>query len=99
VDKGATVKLTVAKPKPAVPDVSSTHPTVVEAQDTLNQAGFKSRTRDQAATSPDQVGHVIRQFPEPGTRRSSGATVTLVVGVEATPTPSPTDTPSPEPTQ
>jgi beta-lactam-binding protein with PASTA domain len=98
VAKNSTVELTVAKQKPAVPDVSSDHPTLQDAQSTLEQAGFKSRTRDQAASSPGEVGHVIRQYPEPGTRRSSGATVTLVVGVEATPTPTPTPTATPTPT-
>jgi beta-lactam-binding protein with PASTA domain len=96
VDKGATVKLTVAKERPAVPDVTTGNPTLQDAEGTLNQAGYKTRTRDQAAPTPDLEGHVLRQFPEAGTRRSTGATITLVVGTTATPTPTPTDTATPE---
>jgi serine/threonine-protein kinase len=96
--KGDTVKLTVAKARPKVPDVSSTHPTLDDATKTLTDAGFQVRTRDQAVTDPTQDGLVIRQFPPAGTRRSTGATITLVVGrASATPTPTPTPSPSPSP--
>jgi serine/threonine-protein kinase len=95
VKKGATVKLTVAKEKPKVPDVQTDHPTLEDARQTLEQAGYKVRTRDQA-TTPDLDGLVVRQFPEPGTPRSTGATITLVIGnSEATPTPTPTETATP----
>jgi serine/threonine-protein kinase len=98
VDKGATVKLTVAKERPKVPDVSTDNPTLEDATATLEKAGYKVRTRDQAAPTPDLEGHVLRQFPEPGTTRSTGATITLVVGTaQATPTPTPTETETPTP--
>jgi serine/threonine-protein kinase len=93
--KGDTVHLTVAKARPQVPDVSSTHPTLDDATKTLTDAGFQVRTRDQAVTDPAQDGLVIRQYPPAGTRRSTGATITLVVGrASATPTPSPTPSPT-----
>jgi beta-lactam-binding protein with PASTA domain len=92
--KGDTVHLTVAKARPQVPDVSTQHPAVDDATTTLTDAGFKVRTRDQPSDQYD--GLVIRQFPPPGTPRSTGATITLVVG-KATPTPTPTPSPSPTP--
>jgi serine/threonine-protein kinase len=95
--KGDKVTLTIAKARPKVPDVSSQHPTLEQATQTLTDAGYKVRTRQQPSDQFD--GRVIRQFPPPGTRRSTGATVTLVVGkASATPTPTPTPTPSPSPT-
>jgi serine/threonine-protein kinase len=97
--KGDTVKLTVAKARPQVPDVSTQHPSLEDATQTLTDAGYKVRTRDQAVTDPAQDGLVIRQFPPPGTQRSTGATITLVVGrASATPTPTPTPSPTPTPT-
>jgi serine/threonine-protein kinase len=98
--KGDTVHLTVAKARPQVPDVSTQHPTLDEATQTLTAAGYKVRTRDQPVTDPAQDGLVIRQFPPPGTPRSTGATITLVVGrLNATPTPSPTPSPTETPTE
>ena len=92
------MQLTVAKARPEVPDVSTQNPPLDDATTTLTDAGFKVRTRQQpSATVPE--GSVIRQFPEPGTQRSTGATITLVVSTGAgTPTPSPTETPTPTPT-
>src|SRR4051794_21600242 len=96
VGKGATVKLTVAKEKPKVPDVTTDNPTLEDARQTLEEAGYKVRTRDQAPPTPDLEGHVLRQFPEAGTPRSSGATITLVIGsAAATPTPTLTATVTP----
>jgi serine/threonine-protein kinase len=96
--RGDTVHLTVAKARPQVPDVSTQHPSLDDATKTLTDAGFKVRTREQASTAVPE-GSVVRQFPEPGTQRSTGATVTLVVSTGAattpTPTPSPTDTATP----
>jgi beta-lactam-binding protein with PASTA domain len=100
LQRGDTVRLTIAKARPQVPDVSTSHPTEDDATKTLTDAGFKVRTRQQASTSVPE-GSVVRQFPEPGTQRSTGATVTLVVSTGAgtpTPTPSPTDTPTPSET-
>jgi serine/threonine-protein kinase len=92
--KGDTVHLTVAKARPKVPDVTTQ--TLDDATTTLTDAGYKVRTRDQPVTDPAQDGVVQRQFPPAGTPRSTGATITLVVGrASATPTP----TPSPSPTE
>jgi serine/threonine-protein kinase len=100
VHRGDTVHLTIAKARPKVPDVSSQHPTLEAATKALTDAGYKVRTRQEpSATVPE--GSVVRQFPEPGTERSTGATVTLVVSTGAgtpTPTPSPTETATPTPT-
>ena len=95
VDRGATVQLTVAKARPEVPDVTTDNPTVEEATAALEQAGFKVQTRERA-DDPSLAGRVVDQDPDPGTPRSTGATVTLFVGTDAgaaTPTPTPTPTP------
>jgi beta-lactam-binding protein with PASTA domain len=90
VEKGAAVKLTVAKERPEVPDVTTGNPTVEEATQTLEEAGFKVATDPRP--DPALAGRVIDQRPEAGTPRSTGGTVTLVVGEDetaATPTPTP----------
>jgi serine/threonine-protein kinase len=96
VDKGAAVKLTVAIQRPEVPDVTTNHPTEEEATATLEQAGFKVQVRTRP--DPANVGRVSDQNPAAGTRRSSGATVTIFLGSDAggaaTPTASPTPTPT-----
>jgi serine/threonine-protein kinase len=92
VERGATVRLTVAKERPEVPDVTGA--TVEEATSTLEQAGFKVQTRDRE--DPGQVGLVVDQNPDAGQRRSTGATITIFVGTDAaaaTPTPTPTPVP------
>lgn len=91
VDRGATVQLTVAKERPEVPDVITNTPE--EATAALQQAGYRVQTRERQVTDPAQVGTVIDQSPDPGTRRSSGATITIVIGTPAQPTPTPTPTP------
>ncbi len=97
VDEGATVKLTVAKARPEVPDVTTNHPTEEEATATLQQAGFKVQVRTRP--DPANVGRVSDQSPAAGTKRSSGATVTIYLGSDrrrhATPTPSAAPTPTP----
>ena len=75
VEKGATVKLTVAKERPEVPDVTTDHPTEEEATAILEQAGFKVQVRTRP--DPENIGRVSDQSPVEGTRRSSGATVTI----------------------
>ncbi len=97
VRRGDTVSLTIAKARPQVPDVSTQHPPLDDATKTLTDAGFKVRTRQQPSDAVPE-GSVVRQFPEPGTQRSTGATITLVVSTGAatpTPTPSPTETATP----
>jgi beta-lactam-binding protein with PASTA domain len=96
VEKGSAVKLTVAKQRPEVPDVSTQNPTVEEATKTLEDAGFKVQTRDRAG-DPALAGKVVGQSPPAGTRRSTGATVVLFVVPTATPTPTPTPTATPTP--
>src|SRR4051794_20321067 len=96
VDEGAAVKLTVAKERPQVPDVTTDHPTEQEATDVLQKAGFKVQVRTRP--DPANVGRVSDQSPAAGTSRSSGATVTIYLGSDSptpTPTPSPSPTPSP----
>ena len=48
VEKGAAVKLTVAKARPEVPDVTTGNPTVEEATQTLEDAGYKVDDRRSA---------------------------------------------------
>jgi beta-lactam-binding protein with PASTA domain len=94
VDKGATVKLTVAKARPEVPDVTTNHPTEEEATAILEEAGFKVQVRTRP--DPANIDRVSDQSPAAGTRRSSGATVTIYLGSgPATPTATPTATATP----
>ena len=58
------MKLTVAKERPEVPDVTTGNPTVEEATQTLEEAGYKVAT--DAAPDPALVGRVIGQRPEAG---------------------------------
>jgi serine/threonine-protein kinase len=102
VAKGGTVKLTVAKARPTVPDVTTNHPTEEEATAILEKAGFKVQVRTRP--DPANVGRVSDQVPVEGSERSTGATVTIYLGSDpggGTPTPSPTPpgepTPPPEP--
>ena len=96
VDKGATVKLTVAKERPEVPDVTTDNPTEEEATATLEQAGFKVQMRTRAATRRN-VGRVDRPVARRRARAAPrGATVTIYLGSDAdAPTPTPTPTPTP----
>ena len=97
VQKGAAVKLTVAKERPEVPDVSSNHPTEEEATAILEKAGFKVKVASRP--DPANVGLVSDQNPGAGTPRSTGATVTIFLGSNgATATPTPTGSPTPSPT-
>jgi eukaryotic-like serine/threonine-protein kinase len=105
VPRGTVVHLTVAKrpPKVAVPDVTSGNPTEADARAKLTGAGFKVHVDHRTAGDTTQVGKVIDQSPAAGEHRSTGATVTIVVGTAAptptpSPTPSPTASPSPSPT-
>jgi beta-lactam-binding protein with PASTA domain len=90
VPPGSTVTLIVAKERPTVPDVSTGNPTVEEATQALEDAGYKVKTVDRPG-DPTLVGRVIGQAPEPGSRRSTGATVTIAIVPDpnATPTPTP----------
>jgi serine/threonine-protein kinase len=97
VDKGAAVKLIVAIERPEVPDVTTNHPTEEEATAILQKAGFKVQVRTRP--DPANVNRVSDQNPAAGTRRSTGATVTIFLGSDSgaaapTPTASPTPTPT-----
>ena len=85
------MKLTVAKARPEVPDVTTGNPTVEEATQTLEEAGYKVETDERH--DPTLVGRVIGQWPEPGTPRSTGGTVTIAVGAADGTAPTPTPTP------
>jgi beta-lactam-binding protein with PASTA domain len=102
LDKGATVNVTVAKPRPQVPDVTTDNLSVADATKRLQDAGYKVQVREDPNAPPEMAGRVTRQQPAAGERRSTGATVTITVGAAAsstpTPTPAPTDTPTPSPT-
>ncbi len=93
VDKGATVNITVAKPRPKVPDVTTGNPPADQARKTLEDAGYKVKVVERP--SPGLEGRVIGQNPAAGEPRSTGATVTIAVG-QGGPAP-PTPTPSPAP--
>jgi serine/threonine-protein kinase len=103
VNKGTTVTLTVAKPRPTVPDVTTGNPLLADAQKKLEAAGYKVDVRDDPSAPPNLAGRVTRQSPAAGQRRSSGATVVIHVGTGgggtqapgATPTASPTATATP----
>ena len=69
VDKGATVSLTVAKERPAVPDVTTGNPSVADATKTLEDAGYKVDVRDDANAPPmrpsDNSGCAASRKAEP----------------------------------
>jgi serine/threonine-protein kinase len=93
VPPGSTVTLVVAKERPQVPDVSTGNPTVEEATQAIEDAGYKVATVERPSADPNLVGRVIGQEPAPGTRRSTGATITIAVVPDpnaATPTATPT---------
>ncbi len=72
------------------------NPTVEDATNTLEKAGFKVQTRDRAGDA-SLVGLVVDQSPDAGESRSTGATVTIYVGTAAAAAPTPTPTPTPTP--
>jgi len=97
VDKGETVTLTIATERPQVPDVTTGNPQRAAAERRLQNAGYRVTARGRPGPAA-LVGRVVAQSPAAGARRSSGATVTIVVGTRAAPTPTPTPTRTPKPT-
>jgi serine/threonine-protein kinase len=95
VDKGSSVRLTVAKERPQVPDVTTGNPSEADATKQLEDAGYKVQTRPDNNAPANLVGKVTGQDPQPGERRSTGATVIIKIGAAATPTPTPTPTTTP----
>jgi serine/threonine-protein kinase len=93
VEPGSSVAIVVAKERPEIPDVTTGNPTAEEATQTLEAAGYKVKVIDRQTGDPSQIGRVIGQSPEAGTRRSTGGTVTIAVVPDPNATPSPTPTP------
>jgi serine/threonine-protein kinase len=92
VPPGSTITLIVAKERPQIPDVTTGNPTIEEATQTLEEAGYKVATTERQG-DPTLVGRVIGQSPEAGTRRSTGGTVTIAVVPDPNATPTATPTP------
>lgn len=92
VPPGSAITLVVAKERPTIPDVSTGNPTIEEATQTLEDAGYKVKTTDRPG-DPTLVGRVIGQSPEAGTQRSTGGTVTIAVVPDPNATPTATPTP------
>ncbi len=99
VEKGTTVTLTVAKEpsQVAVPDVVDEP--VNDAVDTLEEAGFRVRQREEKVDTPDDDGIVLDQNPPAGQKRDKGARVILTIGrfepENLDPDPGATPTPTP----
>lgn len=92
VEPGSAVALVVAKERPQIPDVTTGNPTVEEATQTLEDAGYTVKTTERQG-DPTLVGRVIGQSPAAGTRRSTGGTVTIAVVPDPNATPTATPTP------
>lgn len=61
-----------------VPDV--TGPTEAEARRIAEEAGFDVRVEDTNAPTAEEVGEVVLQRPDAGTRAPEGSEITLFVG-------------------
>jgi beta-lactam-binding protein with PASTA domain/tRNA A-37 threonylcarbamoyl transferase component Bud32 len=96
IAKGRTVDLVVAKAPADVPVPGVIDATEDDATKALEDAGFKVRTRDGEAASPDEDGIVLDQDPEPDTPRPEGSTVTITIGRFEPAPPEPTTTPTVE---
>ncbi|MDA0184235.1 PASTA domain-containing protein [Solirubrobacter phytolaccae] len=92
VEPGSAVAIVVAKERPQIPDVTTDNPTVEEATQALEDAGYKVKTVERQG-DPSLVGRVIGQSPAAGTRRSTGGTVTIAVVPDPNATPTATPTP------
>ncbi|MCW3064020.1 MAG: hypothetical protein JWN32_1192 [Solirubrobacterales bacterium] len=91
--KGSTVTLTVAKAaRPTVPNLVGK--TQDEATNALLALGLVPQVASKTVTDQTQDGQVLSQSPPPGTKRSKGGRVRLVIGrVSAIPPPPTTTTP------
>src|SRR4051794_30975433 len=78
VAKGSNVDVVVSsgKDQVAVPDVSGD--SAVDAANALGQAGFKSKSSQEASSTVDE-GKVVRTDPAAGNRVDKGSTVTIFV--------------------
>ncbi|GAA5026548.1 Stk1 family PASTA domain-containing Ser/Thr kinase [Actinopolymorpha pittospori] len=97
VPKGSLVTLYHSTGLISVPNVR--HRNEAEAQAILTAAGFKVNKIPQDSADADP-GTVTFQIPEPGTHRSAGTRVSIVVAhkPKRAPTPTPEPIPSPAPT-
>ncbi|HEX8208527.1 MAG TPA: Stk1 family PASTA domain-containing Ser/Thr kinase [Solirubrobacteraceae bacterium] len=79
LEKGATVKLTVAKEveKVAVPDVGGL--TEQQATSRLSGAGFEVSVRKEPVDTPSEDDEVVGQSPSAGAELDKGDTVTITV--------------------
>jgi beta-lactam-binding protein with PASTA domain/predicted Ser/Thr protein kinase len=97
VRKGRTVDLVVAKAPAEVPVPGVIDETEEDAVKALEDAGFKVKTEDAEAATPEEDGLVLEQDPAPDTPRPKGSTVTITVGrFEPDIVPEPTATVTPE---
>ncbi|WP_020577887.1 Stk1 family PASTA domain-containing Ser/Thr kinase [Actinopolymorpha alba] len=94
VPKGSLVTLYHSTGLIKVPDVQ--YKDEAEAQAILMAAGFKVNKIPQENADADP-GTVTVQIPEPGTRRSPGTNVSIVIARKPKPTPTPQHTPTPTP--
>jgi serine/threonine-protein kinase len=98
VAKGSTVKVTISKGNQAVvPDVSGLSEDA--ARQKLKDSGFTNiKSVPNNLPSPDQIGKVTGQTPEPNKTVTTGTQILIVVGVQQAPpttsTPSASTTPS-----
>jgi len=99
VARGTTVTLTVAREPSQVAVPQVVDDPVNDAVDTLEEAGFRVRQREEKVDTPDDDGVVLDQSPAAGQKRDKGSRVILTVGRfepadpdpdQATPTPTPT---------
>ena len=86
--KGTTVTLTVAKAaRPTVPNLVGK--TQDDATNAVLALGLATQVASKAVTDQTQDGKVISQQPPPGTKRTKGGRVRLVVGRFTAPPPTP----------
>jgi serine/threonine-protein kinase len=81
--RGSTVSIAVSKgeKKTKVPNTIGSER--AEAVEALRAEGLKPSVQEQETEVPQKVGHVIDQFPPPGSEVEPGAEVTVVVGKRA----------------
>jgi serine/threonine-protein kinase len=85
VEEGTTVTIFVSNAEVTeVPDVTGLR--VAAAETRLGREGFDVTIRSRATTDPAEDGIVLEQIPSGGTKRSTGAGVTITVGQLSTST-------------
>ncbi|KKK71633.1 hypothetical protein LCGC14_2911960, partial [marine sediment metagenome] len=80
VDEGSSVTIQVSDGKlEEVPDVSGLDE--ADAEQRLDDAGFRASVRSKATDRPGRDGKVLSQSPSAGSEHRKGSTVTITVGV------------------